>query len=282
MKTIIVATDFSKEAENAIAYAASLIQQIGGKMILFNAYRPSIHVSNARLSPKALDESASHTKEQLAEQAVQISQTYSIAVSSYTSILGDIADEIDHLFSAHNADLLVMGMAAKSLEQDLLGNTTTALIHQFKFPVLAVPHGASFRGIDRILFACDNLQRVQRIILDEIKALAQGLKASVEIFHVNDRIHKIQEGEFDDETIAKFGEGLDGVMYYYKDIASNAVIKAIADELIHINADLLIMLPARYGFWASLIHRSKTRIMASGLSVPLLSIPLSLVRQQKH
>lgn len=282
MKTIIAATDFSNEAENAVAYAAALIQQIGGKLILFNAYRPSIHVSNARLSPKALDESANRTKERLAAQAARISRTYSIAVSSHTSVMGDIGDEIDQLFSLHNADLLVMGMAAKSLEQDLLGNTTTALIHQFKFPVLAIPHGATFQGIDRILFACDNLQGVQRAILEEIKALALGMKASVEIFHVNNRIRKIQEEGFDDETIAKFGEGLDGVTYYYKDIESNTVIKGIADELTHVNADLLIMLPAQYGFWASLIHRSKTRIMASGLSVPLLSIPLSLARQQMH
>src|SRR5690606_14961932 len=136
MKTIIAATDFSKKAENAVAYAASLIQQIGGKIILFNAYRPSIHVSNARLSPKALDESANRSREKLALQAQQISDTYSIPVSSYTSVMGDIEDEIDYLFSEYEADLLVMGMAARSLEQDLLGNTTTALIHQFKFPVL--------------------------------------------------------------------------------------------------------------------------------------------------
>jgi len=282
MKTIIAATDFSKKAENAVAYAASLIQQIGGKIILFNAYRPSIHVSNARLSPKALDESANRSREKLALQAQQISDTYSIPVSSYTSVMGDIEDEIDYLFSEYEADLLVMGMAARSLEQDLLGNTTTALIHQFKFPVLAVPLGARFGKIDRALFACDNLQGVQRVILEEIKTLALGVGASIEIFHVDNRIRKIQQVGIDDETIAKFGEGLDGVTYYYKNVESNAVIKAIADELTHINAGLLIMLPAQYGFWASLIHRSKTRIMASGLSVPLLSIPLSFARQQKN
>lgn len=282
MKTIIAATDFSEEAENAVAYAAALIQQIGGKIILFNAYRPSIHVSNARLSPKALDESANRSREKLSLQAQQISDTYAIPVSSYTSVMGDIGDEIDYLFSEYEADLLVTGMAARSLEQDLLGNTTTALIHQFKFPVLAVPLGARFGKIDRALFACDNLQGVQRVILEEIKTLALGVGASIEIFHVDNRIRKIQQVGIDDETIAKFGEGLDGVTYYYKNVESNAVIKAIADELTHINAGLLIMLPAQYGFWASLIHRSKTRIMASGLSVPLLSIPLSFARRQKN
>ncbi len=279
MKTIIVATDFSDEAENAVQYAAALSQQIGGKIILFNAYTPSVHVSNARLSPKALDESAARVRKRLAEQAASLSENYAIEVSSYTSMMGDIGEEVSKLFSTYRADLLVLGMAARSLEQDLLGNTTTTLIHQFEFPVLAVPRGATFEGIDRILFACDNLQGVHRLILDEIKSLALGLKASVEIFHVNNRIQKIQEEGIDDDTIANFGEGLEGVTYYYKDVESNAVIKAISDELVDIQADLLVMLPVKYGFWASLIHRSKTRIMASGLSIPLLSIPLAFAKR---
>jgi len=52
------------------------------------------------------------------------------------------------------------------------------------------------------------------------------------------------------------------------------VIKAIKNELQVSGADLLIMVPYRYGFWNSLIQRSKTRMMASKSSVPLLSIPL--------
>lgn len=281
MKTIIVATDFSKEAENAVDYAAALVQQIGGKIVLFNLYAPSIHVSNARLSPQAFDESAARTKEQLAVRAAALGEAYSISVSSYLSVMGDMGEEIEKLFVSHDASLLVMGMAAKSLEQELLGNTTTALIHEFKFPVLAVPYGAQFHGIDRILFACDNLQGIHRVILDEVKTLALGAKASVEIFHVNNHIRKIQEEGIDDQTITAFGEGLEGVTYYYKDVASNAVVNAIQEEMININADLLIMLPNKYGFWSSLVHRSKTRIMASGLSVALLSIPLTPANKEE-
>lgn len=275
MSTIIVATDFSEVADNAVKYAAALIQQIGGKVILFHRYTPSIHVSNARVSPKAFDESSQRTRHRLETDAAELAMTYGIAVVAHFSVLGEFKQEVQAVFESHQADLLVMGMAASSLEQDLLGNTTTAVIHQYAFPVLAVPMGVGFHGIDRILFACDNLQSVHRRILDNVRKLAAGLKASVELFHVNNRIKSIKEGDIDDATWAKFGEGLDGITYYYKDVESNTVIKAIENEILTIGAGLLIMLPNRYGFWGSLIHRSKTRVMASGLSVPLLSIPLS-------
>jgi len=211
-------------------------------------------------------------------RANELGETFAIPVTSHMSVLANFEEEIERLFAAYDAHLLVMGMAAKSLEQDLLGNTTTAVIHQFKFPVLAVPQHSRFGGIDRILFACDNLLGINQTILEEIRQLAKGLGASVEIFHVNNRISSIRASETDDGTIARFGEGLEGVTYYYKDVESNSVIKAIADELDEIKADLLVMLPNRYGFWASLIHRSKTRIMASGQSVPLLSIPFEAAK----
>ncbi|HEY0175411.1 MAG TPA: universal stress protein, partial [Pedobacter sp.] len=61
--------------------------------------------------------------------------------------------------------------------------------------------------------------------------------------------------------------------YSFKDVQSGAVIQAIKKEIIAAEAELLIMVPGKYGFWSSLLHRSKTNMMASGLNVPLLSVP---------
>lgn len=283
MKKIIVATDFSKEAENAVEYAAALAQQIGGEIILFHLYTPSIHIANSRSSPSAFDEAIDRMRARLNARAKGIHDSYEVSVSCYIGgMAGNMQEEIERLVATESGSaLLVMGMAAKSLEQDLLGNTTTTIIHRLNFPVLAVPFDAKFRGIDRILFACDNLQGIHRIILGRIQELALKLKASVEIFHVTNRILKLQEDGITEETIADFGEGLEGVTYYYKDVESNVVIKEIQNELASTNADLLIMLPNKYGFWASLIHRSKTRIMASGITVPLLSVPLAVAKTTK-
>ncbi|MNX96122.1 hypothetical protein D3C86_1284240 [compost metagenome] len=61
--------------------------------------------------------------------------------------------------------------------------------------------------------------------------------------------------------------------YIYKTVRSNAVINEIEKEIKRYQADILVMVPKKYGFWDSLVHKSKTRIMASGLDVPLLSFP---------
>lgn len=50
MKTIIICTDFSREAENATHYAASMAKENKYKVILFNLQSISIHALNAQVS----------------------------------------------------------------------------------------------------------------------------------------------------------------------------------------------------------------------------------------
>ena len=79
------------------------------------------------------------------------------------------------------------------------------------------------------------------------------------------------------ERIAESGaekiEEFEDISCSYKNLGSNNVVQAIENEIKEVNAKLLIMIPQKHGFWESMIHRSKTRIMASDLSIPLLSIP---------
>ena len=65
---------------------------------------------------------------------------------------------------------------------------------------------------------------------------------------------------------------LEEVSYFYKSVQSEAVIEEIKTEMLEYKPDMLIMIPYEYGFWSSLIHKSKTRMMSSGLDIPLLSI----------
>lgn len=273
MVTIIVATDFSSVAENAVEYAAAAAKHGQARLVLFNSYVLPIHASNTILPASSIQSLIDANEIRLMERAMVLSKAYGIEVL-YETRFSFLDDELTELIDKYKADVLVLGMAAKTLEQDLMGNTTTAAIKKLKFPVLAVPAGAKFEGIKNILFACDVLRGVPKQILQRIKELAISLNAHVEVFHVNDAIEELKEDHPALSSEDGIGSGLAGISYYYKNVKSNAVIKEIEREIIDFEADLLIMIPNKYGFWASLVHRSKTRVMASGLKIPLFSIPI--------
>ncbi len=268
MKSIIVATDFSKEAENALRYAAAAAQKLKTKIIIFNAFNLPPHAGNTLFPAPVIQELIDLNNNILKEKAKEIIEEFNIEVN-YESSLMELDDEIDKLIQKYEADLVIMGMAPKSLSQDLFGNTTTSFITRLKFPVLAVPLGATFKEVKKILFACDMLHGVEQKMLEKIKVFAISLGAEIEIFSVHQKVKALKKNH-----LLSIDETLKEVAHSYKNIESTEIIKEIEKEVKAFGADLLIMIPHKYNFWNSIIHQSKTRIMASKSEVPLLSIAL--------
>src|SRR5690606_3343743 len=274
MKTIIVATDFSAEAENALEYASAAAKDLKAKIILFSSFSISVHAANTRLPATAIERLIDQNNAKLRERAEEAASDYGIEVDYESGLMLQVSEELANLYEKHQAEVIVMGMAANSLTQDLLGNTTTAAIMKLKYPVLAVPLGAKYNKIKRILFACDVLRGVQKTILERIKNFASALEAEVQVFHVQKKVKMLENDTQHLASKVSIDEGLEGVSFFYKNVESGTVIEEIKKEIENFKADILIMVPLRYGIWDSLIHRSKTRIMASSSKIPLFSIPL--------
>ena len=267
MRTIIAATDFSEIAENAVEYAAQIAKQINGRLILFNSFVIPFHAGNTLLPASTIQRLMTENEIRLLERSYSLAYRHEIEVGHETSF-SYLDKDLRELIAKYQAESLVLGMPNRTLEQDLWGNRTTAAIKRLKIPILAVPLGARFEGSKRVLFACDVIQGVPEQIVSRIKEIVTTLDGEVEIFSVDQTIAHMHKGS--DEI----NDGLEGINYYYKNVPSNAVIKEIEKEIESFQADLLIMIPKSYGFWSSIVHRSKTRIMASGLKIPLLSIPI--------
>lgn len=271
--TIIVATDFSEVAENAVEYAAAIAKHNNARLILYNSFVIPMHAANSLMPGSSFQKLLNDNEIKMIERSLSLSVTYDIEVEHEFSF-SFVEDELKELLIKYDVGLVVLGMHTKTLEQDLWGNTTTKAIKKLKLPVLAVPLGAKFEGVKKVLFACDVLSGVSEKVLINVKELALSLNAEVEVFNVNRALEELKKEGGGLVANNAIDDGLEGITYYYKQVKSNAVIKEIEKEIAVFGADMLIMVPKKYGFWASLVHTSKTRIMASGLQIPLLSIPI--------
>lgn len=268
--SIIAATNFSPTASNAVTYAAALAKAKGSRLILFNSFSLSIHSSNSRISADNAQLEIDKATERLKHLAFDLAHLYTIEVDSFC-LFSALEDELPLLIEKNQAELVVMGMADRSIEQEILGNSTTSVIKNINIPVLAVPQSARFNNAKKILFAFESrsLSSIQK--LDWFSQIAVALKAEVEFFSVDQRVEEMIEQQ---QTITIENEPPTQLAKYsYKTIRSSAVVSEIKKEIENYNADILVMVPQKYGFWDSLIHISKTRSMASGLNIPLLSLP---------
>ncbi|MDN3667195.1 universal stress protein [Algibacter miyuki] len=264
MKTIIISSDFSEESENATLYAIKAAKKIKAKLVLFHLHIVSIHVVQSRLPYKNILLSIDYAKTKIENRAKKLSETYGIKIK-VDFAMGEYFKQLQRAIEEHHADMIIMGMHTKTIEGDLLGSTTSEAINKIEIPILAVPLKAQFNNIDKILFACDLEKGLTGNILKQIKKTTKKFNSELRVFHVNNKISELKSN-------AEILKPLEEVSYYYKNVQSEAVIDEIRNEMLEYKPDVLIMVPYEYGFWSSLIHKSKTRIMSSGLDIPLLSI----------
>jgi nucleotide-binding universal stress UspA family protein len=264
MKTIIISSDFSEEAQNATLYAIQTAKKVKAKLVLFHLHILSIHVVQSRLPYKNILQSIDYAKTKIENRAKKLSETYGLEIK-VDFAMGEYFKQLQRAIEEHHADMIIMGMHTKTIEGDLLGSTTSEAINKIEIPILAVPVKAKFTNIDKILFACDLDKGLTSNILKEIKKTTKKFDAELRVFHVNNKISEL-------ESNVEILKPLEEVSYFYKNVQSEAVIDEIRNEMLEYKPDVLIMVPYEYGFWSSLIHKSKTRIMSSGLDIPLLSI----------
>lgn len=270
--TIIAATNFSAIANNAVTYAAGITKAIGGQLLLFNSFSMPVHTANSRISADALQKQIDKASERLATLANEISNIYSIKVFSYCNY-SFLEDQLPSLIEGTGAELLVMGMAQRSLEQDVLGNSTTSAIKNCDIPILAVPFNARFQNTKKILFAFDKFRELSVKKLVWLREAVKLIGGEIELFSVDEKIVEMKLSNSPALLGNIIEDELKDMKYFYKTVRSNSVIGEIKKEIKNYGADVLVMVPQKHGFWDSLIHKSKTRMMASGMDIPLLSLP---------
>ncbi len=269
MNTIVAATDYSDIAENAVEYAAGIAKLKNERLILLNDIEVAFHAENAQLSPGDFEALYQKNGTRLQQRASSLEEKYGIEVLPKTTN-SIVESELNKLIAEYDIYMVVMGMASRSRYQEIWGNTTTKIIKKLPVNVLAVPAKAKFEGLKKVLFAFDALHGVSEELLARVKNIALIANAEVEVLLINKSREKTNEEDF--YSLQTIDAHFEGIPYHYENVNADSVVEGIRMEVIRSNADLLVMAPQKHGFWDSFVHRSKTRGMASGLDIPLLSV----------
>ncbi len=269
MSTIVAATDYSNIAENAVEYAAAIAKLKNERLILLYDIEVAFHAENAQLSPASFEALYQKEESRLRLRTTSLGEKYGIEVlPKVTNSV--VENELTNLIAEYDVYMVVMGMASQSRYQEIWGNTTTKIIKKLPVNVLAVPAKAKYEGLKKVLFACDALHGVPKELLARVKNIALMTHAEVEVLLVSTSPEKTYEE--DSYSLQAVNAHLEGLPFHYENVNADSIVEGIRMEVIRSNADLLIMAPQKHGFWDSVIHRSKTRSMASGLDIPLLSV----------
>lgn len=268
MKTILVPTDYSATANNALTYAVELAKINKAKIILFHAYHvpiPTTDVPVFLLSPQELEK---ENKAKMKKLQSQLNKQYGNKVKTESIIKAGFApDEILNTINELKADTVVMGIKGTGkLSEALIGSTTVSVMKRAGCPLIVVPDKAKFKQIKKIIFACDYEQMKDYSVLKPLRELAESNDAEILIFNVNDsRVHPAARGAYFDDCFKNVKH-----TFWFSD--NTNIVEAINDFARKNNGALIAMVGHKYSFPENIFHKSKTKEIAFHSKTPILSL----------
>ena len=271
MKTIIVATDFSSPALNAANYAADMALAIHAYLLLLYIYQLPVSYSEVAI-PINEGDFMEDAEKRISELKKQLSGRTGGKLNIDTEVRMAVTfrQELENVCEEVKPYTLVMGsQGTTAAEHFFLGSHTLYAMKHLKWPLIAVPPGATFSRIKKIGLACDYNNVLTTTPLDEIKLLVNDLNAKLHVLNTGKTLVSSPDVDFETGLLK---EMLGSLNPDYHFITSEYTDEAIMNFAEKNNIDLLIVVPKRHHLLDKLIHKSHTKQMVLHCHVPLMAL----------
>ena len=274
MRVIIVPTDFSDNAFNALSCAQQYFKYEKCKIIIVHTYADEVYENEAVVSRDILEEykTIKH-KETEKSLAIVLEQAMALDPNPHheletAAIFGTLVDEVNRLVNSENADVVVMGSQGKTANRTITyGSNTLQVIKYVKCPVLGIPLGYNYERPERILFPSELMIPYKNRELKLISCMAKSFRSELQLLYISnfDRLSLRQEDvksgwEYrfreSEQTYARHDEG---------DIAQ-IINNTISSNLIN----MVVLVNSKHTYMETLLHTSAIDNVGLNTKIPFL------------
>ena len=244
MKTILVPTDFSDYANNALNFAYNIALKTDTQIQLIHVIEAFDTQSYSTTGTMDLDPKVDLYMNEVMKVTTKRMDNI-VNDPSYTDVTiishvhyGKPYESISEAIVQHDTDLVVMGtLGSSGLDELFIGSNTEKVVRYAKFPIISVPEKAAFTSIKNIVFAT-NLTVEDDAVIQKLKITQSIFEARLHILWVN-TLHILKNEEEMKQKLEEFAQRhmlLNYSVNVSKAIFVDAGIMNYADE---INADMI-------------------------------------------
>ena len=274
MRKIIVPTDFSANAMNALRFATELFKYERVQIHIVHAFGAKIYEGDVYYTKPVFLEIKNNIERESLKQLEIIKNSIKEFSPNprhvYTTSAEDgiLIDVLDDLADDEEVDLVVMGTRGKTNDRKLTyGSNTLQVIKYIKPPVLTIPEDFIYTQPRDILFVTDFMLPYKRRELKLLNILAKSYRGKINLLYLT---------EFDElsprqEDNKSFLEACleDNVIALYK-IKGTSIPEITKSFIKEHETDLLVMINSRHSYMESLIYNSVIDTIELHVKIPFL------------
>jgi len=274
MRKILIPTDFSENALNAIKYGLELFKYDRCEIYVLHAYSDEVYNTNGLLVRAEFDAlkqqvflNSEANLKKLKKEILSFSPNPNHEIIT-CSEFETLVDAVNDLADKENIDIIIMGTRGKTNDKKLsFGSNTLNVVKYVKCPVLAIPNFYKNGTPSKILFPTDYLLPFKRREIKLLSTMAANFVAGITFLHIcefdqlsyrqldNKAFLKSNVENNKAEFVSLVGEGLTSTINNY--IKSNEI-------------DMLVMVNARHSYLESILYTSTIEKIGLRLELPFL------------
>ena len=262
MKTIVVPTDFSAPAENAMFFAGHLAEAMNVSILLLHVYQIPVSINEVPVLIIPIEQLKEVADTELGKAKESLQKKFPSLQINTESRLGDVSDELNETCTTCDPLAVVIGKHSTSgIERLLFGNTSMSIIRHSSTPVIVVPDKSDRRQLKNLALAIDTTS--ETLPYKTIDSFITTLQAQLHIVHVyTDKTGPLDSSKWITPHHSNF-----------TNLRDEDFVHGIQTFVESNQIDMLIMLPHKHSLVERLFFKTHTKELMEKISIPMMCIP---------
>jgi nucleotide-binding universal stress UspA family protein len=280
MKHILVPTDFSSCAGNALNFAIQLSKIIPAEISVFHSFeiKGSLYSDYLGVNKEFNRSQLNEAEKKLKAIKNNVKKKDGIDIATFVSEY-ELHKTIVRSIDDKHIDLIIMGtLGAGVVKGIFMGSRTAKVIGKVKIPVIAVPGDYIWRKPEKVIFTTNRFEE-DPAILNFLFEFADLLMAKVEVaVYTDEQQDKAVTALEHSKKMPQYEKMLRDRYYENTLVASRLYGKdfreTLEDYIRENEIDLLMMATYKKGFWERIYHTSLTKKISYHTHIPLIAFPV--------
>lgn len=275
MKNVLVPTDFSENAFNALKYCLELFQEQRCTIYLlhvnpiptYSGSATSLESSMATLQESLLKDSKQQLNELLGRiEGLSLNHKHTfVTLTAYDFFVDTIKREVRN----RDIDLIVMGTkGASGLKKITVGSNTGDVITKVKCPLLAVPEGAVYNSPKEIAFPTDFQIGYDLKVLDDLLEMAAISKSVIRILHISKKGEELSQEQLINKQFLQ--DYLKDIEHSFHSVTGTKLETAVQCFTESRDIDMIAMVAKNLNFFQRILFRPAVEEISYHIKVPFL------------
>ncbi|CAM4275753.1 universal stress protein [Zobellia nedashkovskayae] len=276
-KRILVPTDFSKNALNAVRYALDLYAKLNCEFYFLNVFKLENYTTDTLIIPEPGSAEFEVAKAKSEENFVKLLDMLALHHDNPKHIYHTIptftflSAAIKKTISNKDIDLVVMGTKGASGAKGVIfgSNTVKTMEIVSECPVLAVPKEVRFTSPKEIVFPTDFKSVFKRRELRYLIEIAKMHEATVRVLHISKKPFLKPEQEENKQLLRDI---LDEVAHSFHTLTEKDVADGITAFVESRDSDMIAFINHRHFFFEKIFTKPLVKEIGYDATVPILAL----------